>query len=156
MPWLIKLAMLSVLISPTFFSKGSGGITHLQKFDEFSDLNCEGEMARLDNFAIQLQNQPEAKGVIIFFGGKTFRGRLPKRGEAEARAARLKPYLVRRRGIPTTQVIVINGGYAEEWRVELWIIPPGASLPTPFTTVPVTEIKFRKGKANPRDYRCQI
>ncbi|HXI25780.1 MAG TPA: hypothetical protein VNG71_18125, partial [Pyrinomonadaceae bacterium] len=84
----------------------------------------------MDNFAIQLQNEPQSKGVIIFYGGQTFRGRLPKRGEAEARAARLKPYLVQRRGIPAEQIVVINGGYAKEWRASLWIIPPGLSMPT--------------------------
>ena len=154
---LIQLVVvLVVLLSPTLFVRGSAPMSPIRKFDEFGDIKCEDEYARLDNFAIQLQHEPQAKGVIIFYGGKTFRGKLPKRGEAEARAARLKPYLVGRRGIPSNQVIVINGGYAEEWRAELWIIPPGVSLPTPFTTVPVTEIKFRKGKANPRDYRCQI
>ena len=45
---------------------------HPRKFDEFGDINCEDEMARLDNFAIQLQNEPCTKGVIIFYGGRTF------------------------------------------------------------------------------------
>jgi hypothetical protein len=153
---LAKLAILLVLLSPTLFVRGSGFIRPIQKFDEFGDIKCEDEMARLDNFAIQLQQEPQAKGVIIFFGGKTFRGKLPKRGEAEARAARLKPYLVGRRGIPNGQVIVINGGYAEEWRAELWVVAPGANMPTSIARIPDTEIKFRKGKANARDYRCRI
>jgi hypothetical protein len=113
-------------------------------------------MARLDNFAIALQQWPAAKGAIIFYGGRRFRGRLPKRGEAEARAARIKPYLVQRRGIPKGQMIVVSGGYTEEWQVVLWIVPPGASMPIPNPTVPIEEIKFRKGKARPRDYRCRI
>jgi hypothetical protein len=125
-------------------------------FDTFGDGNCEDEMARLDNFAIQLQNEPSAKGLIVFYGGQHFRGRLPKRGEAAARAARLKPYLVERRGVPADQVIVMDGGYDQEWRVVLWIVPQGASLPTPNPTVPASEIRFRKGKVRARDYRCQI
>src|SRR6266478_4487435 len=127
---LIQLVVLVVLLSPTLFVRGSAPMSPIRKFDEFGDIKCEDEYARLDNFAIQLQHEPQAKGVIIFYGGKTFRGKLPKRGEAEARAARLKPYLVRRRGIPTNRVIVINGGYAEEWSAQLWIVPPGASMPT--------------------------
>jgi hypothetical protein len=134
----------------------SPGFEPTRTFDEFGDIKCEDEMARLDNFAIQLQNEPQAKGVIVFYGGKTFRGRLPKRGEAEARAARLKPYLVNRRGIPNDQVVVVNGGYATEWRVTLWIVPQGAGLPTGSESIPVEQIKFRKGKVNPRDYRCGI
>ena len=153
---LIQLAIIVVLLSPTVFVRGSGLLSPIQKFDEFGDIKCEDEMARLDNFAIQLQHEPQAKGVIIFYGGKTFREKLPRRGDAAARAARLKPYLVNRRGIPAAQVIVIDGGYAEEWRVELWIIPSGASLPAAQPTIPLKEIRFRKGKANPRDFRCGV
>lgn len=125
-------------------------------FDEFGDINCEDEMARLDNFAIQLQNEPSAKGLIVIYGGRRFRGRLPKQGEAEARAARLKPYLVERRGIPTDQVMVVSWGYTEEWHVQLWIVPQGATIPEREPTIPVKEIKFGKGKAIPRQFRCQI
>jgi hypothetical protein len=41
-------------------------------FDEFGDISCEDEMARLDSFAIQLQNEPSAKGLIVFLWRKTF------------------------------------------------------------------------------------
>ncbi len=153
---LTRFTIIIALLVPFMLVKGSEPRTPTSKFDEFGDIKCEDEYARLDNFAVQLQQEPQAKGVIIFYGGRHFRGRLPKRGEAAARAARLKPYLVRRRGIPTDQVILINGGYAEEWRAELWIVPPGANMPTPFTPISVKDIKFRKGKVNPRDFRCQI
>jgi hypothetical protein len=152
----ITLALLVVLLSPTLSVRGSAPISPIRKFDEFGDIKCEDEYARLDNFAIQLQHESQAKGLMIFYGGKTFRGKLPKHGEAEARAARLKPYLVRRRGIPSNQVIVINGGYAEEWHVEIWIVPQGASMPTPSPLIPVEQIKFRKGRVSPRAYRCGI
>lgn len=140
------------------FIAGTAGqsIDPSRNFDEFGDIKCEDEMARLDNFAIQLQHEPQAKGFIIYYAGQTFRGKLPKRGEAEARAARLKPYLVQRRGIPSEQVVVINGGYRKEWQITLMIAPPGAGMPSGFSTVPVEQIKFRKGKVNPRDYRCGI
>jgi len=129
---------------------------HPRRFDEFGDINCEDEMARLDNLAIQLQNDPQAKAVIIFYGGKLFRGKLPRRGEAAARAARLKPYLVERRGIPADRVVVIDGGYAEEWHVDVWVLPKEIANPSPYSTIPADQIKFRNGKVNPRVYRCQI
>ena len=132
-------------------------IVDFTKFDEFGDVNCEDEGARLDNFAFYLKQQPAANAVIIFYGGKTFRGRLPKRGEGEARAARLKPYLVGRRGIPSNHVIVVHGGYAEEWHLDLWIVPTESVLPSPERTpIPIKQIHFRKGKANPRDFRCGV
>jgi len=126
------------------------------KFDELGDLNCESEMAHLDNLAVNLQSAPGNKAVIIFYGGRRFRGRLPLRGEAAARVARMKTYLVQRRGISSEQVIVIDGGYMEEWKAEIWLVPPGASMPTAQPTVPVEKIRFRKGKPNPRTYECQI
>jgi hypothetical protein len=126
-------------------------------FDEFGDIKCENEMARLDNFAIALQNEPSAKGLIVIYGGRRFRGRLPKQDEANARAARLKIYLVERRGIPKDQIMVVNWGYTEDWHVQLWIVPHGATIPEHETfTIPIKEIKFRKGKVNPRDFRCHI
>lgn len=152
---LIPLVILAVLLSPTLFVKGSASI-RIQKFDEFGDLNCEDEYARLDNFVIQLQQEPDTKGVMIFYGGRTFRGKLPRRGDAGARAARLKPYLVQRRGIPAARVTVIDGGYAEKWRVELWIVPSGTGMLTPNPSIPVEQIKFRKGKVSARAYRCEI
>jgi hypothetical protein len=125
-----------------------------RKFDEFGDINCEDEMARLDHFALQLLAETQAKGAIIYYGGKTFRGRLPKRGESTARAARLTSYLVLRRGVPAKRVVVINGGYAEQWIAELWVVTSG--MPRPDPNRQAKGIKFRKGKARPRDFRCQI
>lgn len=145
-----------VLAVLAFCVTGSAALAPISKFDEFRDTNCEDEMAHLDNFAVALQSGPANKGAIIFYGGRRFRGRLPKRGEAAARAARIKPYLVQRRGIPTDQVIVIDGGYAEEWHAELWVVPPGATMPAPNPTIPIEKIRFRKGKPNPRDYQCGI
>lgn len=152
-----KLIASSVTILLAFGVAGSqsSGIIGCA-FDSFGDVNCESEMARLDNFAIQLQNDPSSKGLIVFYGGRRFRGRLPKQGEAEARAARLKPYLVERRGIPKDQVMVVGWGYSEDWHVQLWIVPRGATIPDRLPTVPAKEMKFRKGKAHPRDFRCQI
>jgi hypothetical protein len=146
----------SVVIMLAFCVSGSTLPQDSRKFDEFGDSNCEDEMARLDNFAVTLQSAPANKGVIIFYGGRHFRGRLPKRGEAAARAARLKIYLVQRRGLPADRVILIEGGYAEEWHAELWIVPAGAPMPALSPTIPLENIKFRKGKPKPRDYRCRI
>ena len=143
------------LLCPAIFGQASTP-TSPQKFDEFGDVNCESEYARLDNFTIGLQNYPAAKGVIIFYGGRKFKGRLPRRGDATARAVRLSSYLTKRRGIPQDQVMLIDGGYREEWMAELWIVPPGADLPVGQPTISIKEMKFRKGKARPRDFRCEI
>ena len=148
------VALLALLL-PVILVEASIPISP-RKFDEFKDINCEDEMARLDTFALSLRDIPSAKGVVVFYGGRRFRGRLPKRGDAAARAARLNSYLTQRRGIPKEQVIVIDGGYREEWMTELWIVPAAATLPSPTPSVPAGKITFRKGKAHSRDFRCQI
>lgn len=136
--------------------------TRDRKFDEFGDVPCEDEWARLDGFAVALENDRRAKGYIIFYGGRRHRNPyrrnsrplLPRRGEADARAGRLKPYLVSHRGIASERVVLINGGYREDWTAELWIVPDGAAPPAAVPTVAPEEIKFRKGRARPRDYTC--
>ncbi len=154
MSWLKKFTVIIALLSLALFVKGSTSVNPLQKFDEFGDINCEDEWAHLDNFAIQLQHETSAKGIIIFYGGRLFRGRLPKRGEAAARAGRMKPYLVNLRGIPAERVVVINGGYSEAWKAELWIVSPGASMPTPNASVSANRVRFRKGRPSPRAFSC--
>lgn len=144
--WLILLAVLA---------NGSAAFP-TSKFDDYGDVNCEDEWARLDNFAFGLAQYPAAIGYIIFYGGRRFRGRLPKRGEAAARAARIKPYLVQRRGIASDRITVINGGYAESFHVELWIVPPGAVPPEPVSTVSETEIRFAKGRARKQMFQCNL
>jgi hypothetical protein len=146
----------SLIIGIILLAAPAHALSPTSKFDEFGDINCEDEYSRLDNFAIQLQQTPSALGSIIFYGGRRFRGRLPRRGEAAARAGRMKPYMVNRRGIPSERVVVLDGGYQEEFLVELWIVPAGALPPEPNSTVPASKIKFRKGKVSTRQFQCNI
>ena len=133
------------------------------KFDHFGDICCEDEKARLDNFVVALQNEPNATGYIVYYGGRHLqtcgskRTRLPLRGEAQARAARLKPYMANAwHGFDPKRVVVINGGYRESWEAELWIVAPGQQPPVPTPTVKSNAIKFRRGHARTRDYRCEV
>lgn len=131
-------------------------------YDRFGNIYCEDEKARLDNVAIELQNNPGATLYIIYYGGRrdnsywrhSPRSRLPRRGEADARAARLKPYLVNMRGIAVGRVVMINGGYREEWEVELWFVPKGAVAPRPTPTVDAKEMRFRRGRPSRDAYQC--
>ena len=93
---------------------------------------------------------------MIFYSGRRFRNRLPRIGEAAARAGRLKPYLVNRRGFSAERIVVIDGGYHESFQIDLWIVPFGAPPPGPTGTVPASEIKFRKGKVSRRQFQCNI
>ena len=152
--------IVSVLLLNSVFVTASP----IQKFDSFGDTCCNDEKARLDNFALTLQQQPEAIGYIIFYGGKTqnfpscqsAHPRLPRHGDAQARAARLKPYLVNTRSIDASRVVVIDGGYRESWTAELWIVPKGTPPPTPSPTVKRRDIRYRKGRVKKSEYECQV
>ena len=84
------------------------------------------EKARLDNYVIQLQNQPGAMGYIIVYPA-----RRASANEAQARATRISDYLVNTRGIEASRFHIMMGPAREDWLFELWIVPTGAPPPTP-------------------------
>ena len=96
-----------------------------RKFDEFGDIMYSDLMARADNFAIELQNQPTTRGFIIIY-----RSRRDLPGLNHSLAMRMKDYLVNNRGIDNDRVVNVDGGIAENLTQELWIVPSG-SAPTP-------------------------
>jgi hypothetical protein len=109
--------------------------------DEYGNISFEDEKARLDNLAIELQNDPTAKGYITCYGGRVGRA-----GAARRRCERAKRYLSGHRHIPPAQIVLVDGGYREDLTVTLWMVPPGASPPSPSPTVDPREVRFVKGK----------
>ena len=110
-----------------------------RKIDEFGEIEWSDLMARLDNFAIELQNDPTAQGYIIAYGG-----RVGRRGEALKRASRAKGYLTNVRGIPAGQVVIIDGGYRTDLTLALKVRGRGAPPPEPYSTVAPAEVRFIK------------
>ena len=96
-----------------------------RKFDEYGDIKFNDEKARLDPYAVQLQNEPGAQGVILAYGSCE--------GQAQTRADRAKNYLVNTRGIEAGRITTIDGGCRADLTVELWIVPPGATAPAAST-----------------------
>ena len=91
------------------------------KFDEYGNIRFNDEKARLDNYAIQLQNTPGSTGTIIVYGSCA--------GEAQQRGDRAKDYLVNTRGIEAGRITVIDGGCRADLTVQLWIVPQGSTPP---------------------------
>jgi hypothetical protein len=116
-----------------------------RKFDEYGDIRFNDEKARLDNYAIELQNQPSNTGTIVVFGNCA--------GAGQARGDRAKDYLVNTRGIDAGRLTVIDGGCREDLVVELWIVPSGATAPTPTNSATVDPCPECKKKATPRRRR---
>lgn len=123
-----------------------------RKFDEYSNIPFSDEKARLDNLAIYLRrDKPNWKGHIIVYAGRRARA-----GEAQARVQRAKNYLVKVHRIDPNRIVTIDGGYREQLEVEVYLLPPGISAPTPYPTVDPSEvqiIKNRKARNSRRAYR---
>src|SRR5687767_13285832 len=93
-----------------------------RKFDEFYDIQYSDLIARLDNFAIQIQTEPGTRGFIV-----VYRTRRDLRGLSNRYAQRMKNYLVKTRGLSNERVVTVDGGAASCLTQELWIVPPGAT-----------------------------
>jgi len=99
--------------------------------DEYGDIKFNDEKARLDNYAIALNSDPNATGTIIVYAGRT-----DPAGTAQARGDRAKNYLVTTRGIDAGRITVVDGGCRETLAVDLFNCPAGATPPVASGTVP--------------------
>lgn len=100
-----------------------------RKIDEFGSLRGCDHSARLDNFAVELEEVPGAVAYLIAYGTKG-----EGSGAAGFRLRHQKGYLVNARGIADERVKTVYGGpYAEKDEAfsELWVVPPGAEAPKP-------------------------
>jgi hypothetical protein len=100
----------------------------LDRFDSFENTSVEFEKNVLDSFAIALLNKPSDIGYIIVYAGRRACG-----GEAQARAMRMKKYVVEYRGVEWNRVIWKDAGHLEKPHVLL-------------------EMQLRNGPQYPYDY----
>jgi hypothetical protein len=110
--------------------------------DEYGNIRWGDERPRLDNFAVELKNTPDAVGYIVGYAG-----RVARVGDARRRIERAKRYVVSARKINPSNVVTIDGGHKQDLTVELWILPRGADPPTASPTVDPSEVRFIKGKS---------
>ena len=111
-----------------------------KKVDEFTGANWESAMARLDSFAVRLQNEPHAVGVLFVYAGQNRR-----RGEADAFTRCMKDYLVMRRKVDVNRLVFVSGGYRNNLSIEFWIASAKTQIPKPTSTIEPTSVRF-KGK----------
>jgi hypothetical protein len=96
------------------------------KFDEYGYIGGCDHSARLDNLAIQLQNDPGGEAQVVYHGPE---------GAGKYTLEIIKDYLVNSRGIVEDRIHSIYGGPNDdlkEPRIQLWVAPLG-SLPPPLT-----------------------
>jgi hypothetical protein len=105
-------------------------LTPPKRFDEFPSVTHDDDKARLDNLAIELQNNPGSVGYVFAYAGRGSRA-----GEADRMGQRAIEYLTKIRGLSSDRVRFVNGGYRETNTFELWLVPQGATPPSPTPTL---------------------
>jgi hypothetical protein len=93
-----------------------------RKFDEFGDVQWSDLIARLDNFAIALQNEPTTKGFVVIY-----RGRRDLPAFASRKGEMIKAYMTNNRQVSKDGLVIIDGGILSSLTYELWIVPVGAT-----------------------------
>lgn len=92
--------------------------------DFYPPLPRDDEKARLDNFAIEMQADPSAKGYVIVYGAARTTS-----VEKQKRLKRVVDYLTATRGIDPSRLVTLEGGTRDQVTTELWIVPLGAEPP---------------------------
>ncbi len=95
-----------------------------RKFDEFPDISRNDEKARLDNYGVELQNDPNSTAYVIVYPGRS-----SKPGDVQKHRTRIVDYLVNSRGIDARRIVTLVGGQKDELMVELSSCPQGATPP---------------------------
>lgn len=117
-----KAALLLTFLCATAFARQQ---PTARMIDEFGGVPFSDMLARIDNFAIELQHAPGASGVIAIYPEMS--DRLP--GWYTRRAYWAKGYLTKGRGLGEGRVSVVNGGFRDKVTYELWLVPAGAEQP---------------------------
>lgn len=144
----MKQTILSLFF--TFIFCVSGFSQEARKIDEFGSVSCDEYLNRMDNFQIELSNEPTAKGYILIYEGNLTRYKkgktylvLPHFNEAES----YKRTIIRRmafRGFGKEKIVFVKAGFREKLTVEFWLVPLGAEPPKP--TPSLKKMKYQKGK----------
>jgi hypothetical protein len=111
-------------------------------FDSCGKIPFEDAEARLNTFVIQLLNlnhgTPHYRGFIIVYAGRSAHA-----AEASTVAECSKNYLVKVRAADPETVVAADGGYRDEFTVELYIMPNDAYPPLLMPTVSPRKVERR-------------
>jgi hypothetical protein len=126
-PAILGFCLVALLVSSGDSVSAQSQKARAVKFDQFDQVGHCDAGARLDNFAIQLQNQSSAKGAIVTYAPE---GEGPGTGKQVLEI--IKDYLVNARGLAPDRIETIYGGRNSNFyqsHTELWVVPQGAPLP---------------------------
>jgi hypothetical protein len=133
---MIRAAILPVVVFASVLALPSTVYAAMQmnpvahKIDVYATPDLSAHADNLDNWAIELQNDPTSRGYVIAYGGRRSRP-----GDALKAANNQLDYAVNVRGIDSSRLSATNGGYRDIPTIELWILRNGAAPPAPTPTV---------------------
>lgn len=123
-----KSILTLILLAVVLFLPAERGKTFANSprlFDQFGNIR-EGDLAaRLDNYAIQLQYEPESTGYIVVFAPESASKRIHKN---------ITDYIVISWRMPRERLKTYHAGYNDpltEPLTQLYILPKGAEAPKP-------------------------
>lgn len=120
-----SMLLICLTLHPSPLTSGQEKRSSARKIDEFADILVTDIKARLDNFAIELQKEPDSRGFII-----VYRSRRDPPGITSRLSNLSKNYLVEQRGLDADRIVTIDGGESPCLAQELWVVPKG-DTPTP-------------------------
>lgn len=98
--------------------------------DTFESLAFDDDKARFDNCVLQLQNSPDAQLYMIIYQGTDKISM--SRNTYDKLSKRTLDYLVKTRGVDPRRISIVKGNTNRlKTTYEIWLVPPGAQLPTP-------------------------
>lgn len=100
-------------------------------FEEYDRSMSEDQVRdRLDALAQHLKMNPSLRAFVMSYGGKQ-----SCHNEAILHARLVTRYLSKMKGISPQRFSILNGGYRDDWVVELWIGSAGAVRPPLMRTI---------------------
>lgn len=107
------------------------------KVDAYGDLKPTHERYRLDNVAQQAVQLPDSIIYIIAYAG-----RVAISGEAEARAACAREYLMKEHRFDAERIHAIDGGYREKREIEIYVEAKDGDIPLATPNLRPSKVKI--------------
>lgn len=121
-----------------------GGTKHIIRFDEYVNAPAN-QKKRLDSFAAALRQDATQQGYVLVYAGRRSRP-----DEAQVKALWIRNYLVKMKRLDDGRIHTINGGHREQATVELYLVPSGATPPSPTQTLRPEEIRIINNRGKKR------
>jgi hypothetical protein len=107
------------------------------KLDAYGDLKPAHERYRLDNVAQQAVQLPDSIIYIIAYAG-----RVAHSGEADARAACAREYLMKEHRFDAQRIHAMDGGYREKREVEIYVEAKDGDIPLAIPNLRPSKVKM--------------